>query len=132
MSNVHDIDEDTAIEDAQKAGIKVYTIGAGSKGDAPIHIDAGNGQTVLRTIRGDLDESLLHKIAERTGGQYFRATDAASLAKIYGEIDRLERSSFEEARFTEYDQFYGWFVSAAMIAIVLAFTLRGTVLRRLP
>jgi Ca-activated chloride channel family protein len=106
MSNVHDIDEDTAIEDAQKAGIKVYTIGAGSKGDAPIHIDVGNGETVLRTIRADLDENLLRKIAER--------------------------SSFEEARFTEYRQFYAWFVSAAMIATVLAFVLRGTVLRRLP
>jgi Ca-activated chloride channel homolog len=132
VSNVHDIDEDTAIDDARKAGIKVYTIGAGTKGDAPIHIDAGNGQTVLRTIRGDLDESLLHKIADRTGGQYFRATDAASLAKIYEQIDRLERSSFEEARFTEYRQYYSYFVSAALIASVLAFALRGTLLRRLP
>lgn len=132
MSNVHDIDEDAAIDDAQKAGIKVYTIGAGSKGDAPIHIDLGNGESVLRTIRADLDENLLRKIAERTGGQYFRATDAASLAKIYEQIDRLSRSSFAEPRFAAYEQYYDYFVSAAMIAIVLALALRGTVLRRLP
>ena len=132
VSNVHEIDEDTAIEDAVKHGVKVYTIGAGTNGDAPIRVDLGNGQMALRQMHVEIDEAMLRKIADKTGGQYFRATDAKSLAKIYAQIDKLERASFEEERFTEYHQFYGWFVAAAMILVVLSFGLRGTILRRLP
>jgi Ca-activated chloride channel family protein len=131
-SNVHDIDEDTAIDDAVKAGVKVYTIGAGTTGVAPIRIDRGDGQTQLMQMSVSIDETLLRKIADKTGGQYFRATDNASLKKIYGQIDKLERTTIEEERFTEYHQFFAWFVAAAMALVTLAFVLRGTVLRRLP
>jgi Ca-activated chloride channel family protein len=131
-SNVHDIDEDTAIDDAIKAGVKVYTIGAGTTGVAPIRIDRGDGRTELMQISVSIDETLLRRIAEKTGGQYFRATDNASLKKIYAQIDKLERTAIEENRFTEYRQFYGWFVAAAMALVALAFALRGTLLRRLP
>lgn len=131
-SNVHDIDEETAIDDAVKAGIKVYTIGAGTTGVAPIRIDRGDGRTELMQISVSIDEALLRRIADRTGGKYFRATDNASLKQIYAEIDKLERTTIEESRFTEYHQFYGWFVAAAMALVALAFVLRGSVLRRLP
>jgi Ca-activated chloride channel family protein len=131
-SNVHDIDEDTAIDDAVKAGIKVYTIGAGTNGVAPIRVDVGDGETRLMQTQVSIDETTLRKIADKTGGQYFRATDNASLQRIYAQIDKLERTTMEEERFTEYSQFYGWFVSAAMILVVLALVLRGTLLRRLP
>jgi Ca-activated chloride channel homolog len=131
-SNVHDIDEDTAIDDAIKAGVKVYTIGAGTNGVAPIRIDRGDGNTQLMQVTVSIDETLLRRVADRTGGQYFRATDHASLKKIYAQIDKLERTAIEEERFTEYHQFYGWFVAAAMALLALAFVLRGTVLRRLP
>src|SRR5690606_8471704 len=130
--NVHDIDEETAIDDAVKAGIKVYTIGAGTTGVAPIRIDRGDGRTELMQISVSIDETLLRRIADRTGGKYFRATDHASLKQIYAEIDKLERTAIEENRFTEYHQFYGWFVAAAMALVALAFVLRGSVLRRLP
>jgi Ca-activated chloride channel family protein len=131
-SNVHDIDEDTAIDDAIKAGVKVYTIGAGTTGVAPIRIDRGDGHTQLMQTTVSIDETLLRKIADRTGGQYFRATDHASLEKIYAQIDKLERTTIEEERFTEYHQYYAWFAGAAMALISLAFLLRGSVLRRLP
>lgn len=131
-SNVHEIDEDTAIDDAIKAGIKVYTIGAGTNGVAPIRVDVGDGETRLMQTQVSIDETTLRKIADKTGGQYFRATDNASLQRIYGQIDKLERTTMEEERFTEYHQFYGWFVALAMILVVLALGLRGTVLRRLP
>ena len=131
-SNIHDIDEDTAIDDAVKAGIKVYTIGAGTTGVAPIRVDRGDGRTELMQMAVSIDETLLRKIADRTGGQYFRATDNASLKKIYAQIDKLERTTMEEERFAHYRQFYGWFVAAAMALVILALTLRGTVLRRLP
>jgi Ca-activated chloride channel family protein len=116
--NVHEISEDAAIDDAVKAGVKVYTIGAGTNGAAPIRVDLG--------------EATLRKIADRTGGQYFRATDHASLRQIYAQIDDLERSTLEEERFTDYHQYYGWFAAIAMGLVVAALLLRGTVLRRLP
>ncbi|HEY5926223.1 MAG TPA: VWA domain-containing protein [Kofleriaceae bacterium] len=131
-SNVHDIDEDTAIDDALKAGVKVYTIGAGTSGVAPIRIDRGDGRTELMQMTVSIDETLLRRIADKTGGQYFRATDNASLKKIYTQIDKLERTTIEEQRFTEYHQYYAWFVAAAMALVALGFVLRGTVLRRLP
>lgn len=130
--NVHEISEDAAIDDAVKAGVKVYTIGAGTNGSAPIRVDLGDGQPRLVQTQVSIDEATLRKIADRTGGQYFRATDHASLRQIYAQIDRLERTSLEEERFMEYHQYYGWFVALAMGLAVGALLLRGTVLRRLP
>jgi Ca-activated chloride channel homolog len=131
-SNVHDIDEDTAIDDAIKHGVKVYTIGAGTTGVAPIRVPRPDGTTQLMQTQVSIDEATLRKIADRTHGEYFRATDHASLIKIYEAIDKLERTTLEEDRFTEYRQFYGWFVAAAMALVIAAFLLHGTVLRRLP
>jgi len=132
VSNVHDIDEDTAIDDAVKNHIKVYTIGAGTNGVAPIRVDRGDGMTQLMQMPVEIDEKLLRHIADKTGGQYFRATDHDSLAQIYKQIDKLERSKLDEEKFLEYSQYYGYFVGAALALIVLALLLRGTVLRRLP
>jgi Ca-activated chloride channel family protein len=131
-SNVHDIDEDQAIEDAVKAGIKVYTIGAGTTGVAPICADRGDGRSQLMQMSVSIDESMLRKIAAKTNGQYFRANDRAGLDRIYKQIDKLERTTIEEQRFTEYRQFYGYFLGGALVVIVLALLLRGTILRRLP
>jgi Ca-activated chloride channel family protein len=131
-SNVHDIDEDTAIDDAVKAHIKVYTIGAGTKGFAPICTDQLGDKGALVQMPVSIDEAMLHRIADKTGGKYFRATDSASLRAIYRDIDRLERSKIEEDRFTEFKLYYTWFVVAALALVALAFGLRGTVLRRLP
>ncbi|HLL24147.1 MAG TPA: VWA domain-containing protein [Kofleriaceae bacterium] len=131
-SNVHEIDEETAIADAAKAGIKVYTIGAGTTGIAPIRVPVGDGRTELMQTKVSIDEVTLRKIADKTGGQYFRATDNASLGRIYAQIDKLERTTFEEERFTEYRPYYAWFVAIAMGLVVTALLLRGSVLRRLP
>lgn len=126
------IDEDAAIEEAIRAGVKVYTIGAGTNGVAPVRVDIGGGRTQLAQTRVSIDETTLRKIADRTGGAYFRATDLASLERIYADIDKLERTSHEEERFAEYHQYYVWFLASAMGLVVLALLLRGTVLRRLP
>jgi Ca-activated chloride channel homolog len=131
-SNVHEIDEDTAIDDAVKAGIKVYTIGAGTNGIAPIRVPVGDGRTELMQTQVSIDETTLRRIADKTGGQYFRATDHASLARIYAQIDKLERTMFEEEQFLDYHQYYDRFVIAAIALIAAALLLRGTVLRRLP
>jgi Ca-activated chloride channel family protein len=131
-SNIHDIDERSAIEDAVKAGVKVYTIGAGTTGLAPIRVDVGDGQTQLMQTEVSIDEGLLREIADKTGGKYFRATDHGALERIYGQIDKLERTTIEQEQFTEFHQYYGWLVAAAMALVVIALALRGTILRRLP
>jgi Ca-activated chloride channel family protein len=131
-SNVHEIDEDTAIDDAIKHGIKVYTIGAGTTGIAPIRVTRPDGSSDLMQMQVSIDETTLRKIAEKTGGQYFRATDNASLGKIYAQIDKLERTQIEQEQFSEYHQYYGYLVALAMSLVVLALAMRGTILRRLP
>ena len=123
------IDEDAAIDDAIKAGVKVYTIGAGTNGRAPVCTERGGA---LRSTPVSIDETTLRRIADKTGGHYFRATDNASLARVYEQIDKLERTTIEDVQFTEYRQYYGYFVVAAMGLVVLALALRGTLLRRLP
>jgi Ca-activated chloride channel family protein len=131
-SNVHDIDEADAIADAVKRGVKVYTIGAGTTGVAPICAEDGSPGGALMRMPVSIDESLLRKIAEKTGGQYFRATDAATLKSIYVQIDKLERTKIDEQRFLQYKQYYVWFLAIAMSLVVAALTLRSTLLRRLP
>lgn len=126
------IDEDAAIEQAVEAGVKVYTVGAGTKGVAPIRIDRGDGRTELRQINVSIDEATLQKIASKTGGQYFRATNLAGLRDVYKQIDKLERTTVEEDMFSQYHQYYDAFVAAALALLVLGLLLRASVLRRLP
>jgi len=131
-SNVHDIDEETAIDDAVKAHVKVYTIGAGKNGVAPICADRGDGREALMQMPVSIDETLLRHIAEKTGGKYFRATDAASLDSIYRQIDTLERTTIKGRVYGRYDQYYALFLEIALALVVLSLAVRATVLRRLP
>lgn len=120
-----------ALELAAEHGIKVYTVGAGTNGVAPMRVDTGFGSELVQ-VRVEIDETLLREVAERTGGAYFRATDLAGLEKVYAAIDRLERSQFEEERFLEYHHRYPVPLVIGMALVVLALGLRGTVLRRVP
>jgi Ca-activated chloride channel family protein len=131
-SNIHDIDEDDAIRDAVKAGVKVYTIGAGTNGIAPIRIPTEDGGSELRQMRVSIDETLLRKIADRTGGRYFRATDHASLEHIYEEIDKLERTTNEQEHFVNYNQYYAVALAFALGCLAISWLLSATLLRRLP
>jgi Ca-activated chloride channel family protein len=120
-----------AIDVARDNGIKVYTIGAGTNGVAPIRVETEFGSQLLQT-EVEIDEGVLQEIAEKTGGQYFRATDLGGLKQVYQAIDKLERSRLEENQFFRFHEYYDWFVGAALALIALAMLLRGTVLRRLP
>ena len=121
----------SAIDVAREHGVKVYTIGAGTNGVAPIRVETEMGTQLLQT-EVEIDEALLQEIAEKTGGAYFRATDLAGLRTVYKAIDKLERSRIEEKMFFRYHEYYLWFVAAGLILVALAVALRGTVLRRLP
>ncbi len=132
VNNAGDIDPLQAAELAAQHGIKVYTIGAGSSGFAPVPVQMPGGRTVLRKAFVEIDEDTLRQIAERTGGRYFHAANASGLAEVIGEIDQLERSEVTEVRYLTYEYHYAGWVGAALGLIASATLLSGTVLRRLP
>lgn len=92
-----------AAELAKAMGVKVYTIGVGTKGRAPFPVRRSrNGQVMVQYVPVNIDEKTLRAIAEETGGKYFRATDTKSLELIYDEIDQLEKSKVETQQFVDY------------------------------
>ncbi len=132
VSNAGEVAPLAAASLAKDAGVKVFTIGAGTNGRAPVRVQNAFGQSELVSMPVQIDEDTLQKIASTTGGQYFRATDLPGLKRIYGDIDRLNRTEIDETQSAEPAQLYGWLVGLAMIAIAAAVTLRATALRRLP
>ena len=102
-NNAGDIDPVAAAELAATMGVKVYTIGVGTKGRAPVPvIDPFTGRRRLQYAQVNIDEATLKKVAAATGGKYFRATNTESLQQIYNEIDQLEKSHVEARHFTDY------------------------------
>lgn len=128
---VFDIDVDKAIEEAEAAKIRVYTVGAGTNGVAAVRIDRGFGPELVQ-VPVEIDEDLLRRIALRTGGEYLRATDGKALRKVYERIDALERAKIEEVKFLRYHLHYRSLLLIALALIAAAALARGTVLRRLP
>jgi len=132
VSNVGDIDPLQAADLAVQHGVKVYTIGAGTTGLAPVPMQAPGGRTVLRQAYVEIDEETLRQIAQRTGGRYFHAANASGLSEVIEEIDRLERSEITEVRYLTYEYHYASWVGAGLLLMGGAAILSGTVLRRLP
>ena len=79
-----------------------------------------------------VDEELLRAIAETTGGKYFHASDSKGLTEVYGQIDQLEKSQFEESKFSEYTELFRWLAGSGMVLIVAVGVLRETRFRSLP
>jgi len=122
----------TAAQAAQALGIRVYTIGAGSRGVARVPVDDPFRGRVYANMRVDIDEETLREVASTTGGQYFRATDTESLAQIYSEIDQLERTDIEVENFTRYAERFPIPLGVGLLLLVLEVGLAQTALRRLP
>jgi Ca-activated chloride channel family protein len=119
-----------AVEASKKYGIKVYTIGVGTMGRAKAPIARKpNGSFVYGWTEVEIDEKLLSQIAIETGGQYFRATDMASLEDIYNQIDQMERTKIERTTFRRYREEFHWFVLAAVMMVFLYLALANTVFR---
>jgi Ca-activated chloride channel family protein len=131
-NNMGTISPMTAAEAARALNVRVYTIGAGSKGPVPYPMKDPFGNTVYQQVEIDVDDETLTDIARLTGGQYYRATDFASLKKVYTEIDKLEKTRFEEKRFFEYKEYFHYFLIAALVLLLLETGLKNTVLRRIP
>lgn len=102
-NNAGSLDPIQAAELAQTMGIKVYTVGVGTKGQAPVPVtDTFTGRKMIQWMPVNIDEETLTKVADITGGKYFRATDTASLEEIYEEIDAMEKTKVEAQHFVDY------------------------------
>ena len=115
---------------AATLGIKIYAVGLGTPGYHQVPVPTPDGQYV--GVRDEFDEESLKAVASITGGRFYPARDAEALAKIFAEIDRLEKTKLNVRRHTEIDELYHWPLAAASICLVLAIILGQTLLRRNP
>jgi Ca-activated chloride channel homolog len=127
------IDPITATEAAMQFGVKIYTIGVGSKGQAlmPAY-RLPNGELKFEYMPVNIDEDLLITIADMTGGNYYRAQNEKELKAIYEEIDRLEKTEIESSRSVRVSEKFHPFAALALMLVLLELTLRYTVLRSYP
>lgn len=129
QNNSGEIDPVTAADLAASYEIKIYTIGAGTRGMAPYPVvDAVFGKR-YQNIAVDIDENMLSQIARKTGGEYFRATDTESLARIYDRIDELERSLVDELIYTDYKDLYPDWLFPGVLLLIAAFLIDRSFLR---
>ncbi len=130
VNNAGFIEPETASQIAKEYGIKVYTIGIGTNGNAMFpYAYAPNGGFLFRMMPVEIDVNLLQTIAKNTGGKYFRASSNSKLESIYNEINKLETTEIQELKFYDYDEKYRLFVWIAGILVLIEFGLRNTIYR---
>lgn len=132
VNNAGTISPVVAAEAAKAFKIKIYTVGVGSKGLVPYPIKDQFGRTVYQNIPIEIDEEVLKKIADVTGGKYYRATDTESLRKIYDEINRLEKSNIEHFGYREYGELFGFFLIPGLLILALEIFLANTIFLKIP
>ena len=127
VNNSGFIDPNTSADLATSFGIKTYTIGLGSNGNAraPIALNP-DGSFRYGLTKVEIDEKLLKEIASKTGGLYFRATDNKKLKEIYDEINKLEKTEVEEFKYSNAKEVYRFFVLAAVILLLIEWILKTT------
>jgi Ca-activated chloride channel family protein len=114
-------------------GIKLYTIGVGAGGVAPMPVVDPLGRTMgYRMMQADLDEELLKRMAQKTGGQYFRAADAKQLQQIYETIDKLEKRKIDAPSYRRMQELFPWFIWPGLALLLVEIGLGQTRLRKLP
>ena len=132
QNNRGEIDPVTAAEVAEAVDVRTYTIGVGAYGEAPFIIDHPFAGRQRRMVPVEIDEDMLKDVAEKTGGQYFRATNKEALSTIYEEIGELEKTKVEERIYTDYSERYHQFLWPAFGLLLLEILLSTTRLRRFP
>jgi Ca-activated chloride channel homolog len=132
MNNTGKIAPLAAAEAARALGVKIYTIGVGVRGMAPIPVrdEAGNVHLIMDKV--DVDEKTLQTIAQETGGTFYRATDTDSLEKIYEQINRLETTARTVQKFEHQEELYSWALIPSVALLCFGLLLQHTRFRRLP
>ena len=126
------IDPRTAAATAAAFGIKVYTIGVGTIGEAPIPTGRGLGGFRYELLPVRIDEPLLQEIAQKTGGRYFRAKDSEALSRIFRQIDALEKTPIQVTRYTRYDETTRPLILLGLAALGLELLIGTTLVVRVP
>ncbi len=122
----------TAAELAENYGIKVYTVGVGSRGMAPYPAYDMWGNIVYQQVQVEIDEDVLTQIAQMTGGEYFRAVDNKSLSDIYAQIDKLEKTKIETDDYVSYKELFGRYLLWALLLLTGGFLTDKLWLKRIP
>jgi Ca-activated chloride channel family protein len=121
-----------AAEIARDLGIKVYTIGVGRRGTAPVPAMDPFGNVTMAMVKVEIDEDMLREIAKTTGGEYFRAENAEALTRIYEQIDQMEKSKIEVTDYISYEELYiGWLI-AGLVLLIMELLVSRVILNRLP
>ena len=137
VNNSGSIDPRVAAQLAARSGIKVYTIGVGSEGPVPLPVQrqnpfTGQIETIYTHIRGELDEPTLTAIAEATGGEFFRATDARALERVLQRIDSLEKTRLTAPKREQIDELYGYPLAAGLVLLALGLLAGETLWMKVP
>ena len=122
----------TAADAAKALKVKVYTIGIGTRGMAPMPYTDAFGRRIMQNEPVEIDEEILTEISKRTGGRYYRADTTENLKGIYAEIDRLEKTEIEMKKYQRYTELFGFVIAGAIFLLLLELTLLNTVWRKLP
>ncbi|MEO6950856.1 MAG: VWA domain-containing protein [Polyangia bacterium] len=132
QNNAGKIQPELAADAARALGVKVYTIGVGAKGEAPMPITDERGRTHVVMTKVDVDETVLKKIASTTGASFYRATDAGSLERIYGAIDSMEKTTHVLKRYEHHEERFPWVVFPALALLTAEIGLGLTRFKRIP
>jgi len=132
QNNAGKLDPLLAAEAAKSLGVKVYTVGIGLRGEAPMPARDMFGRKVYQMVPVDVDEDTLQKIADMTGGKYYRADNAEKFQQIYDEIDKLEKTEASVKKYTQFDELFPWFIAGGLALLLIELVLGQTIFRRLP
>ncbi len=132
QNNRGSIDPATAAQLAQALGVRIYAVGAGTRGAARVPVDDPLFGRRYVSMQVDIDDEVLEEMAALTGGRYFRATDRESLERVYEEIDALETTEIEMTSFARYGELFHLPLGAGLGLLLLEVALGRTVLRRVP
>jgi Ca-activated chloride channel homolog len=131
VNNAGEVDPISAAEIAKAFGIRIYTIGVGTRGEAPYPVKTPFG-TRYQMVPVEIDETMLQKISGLTDGQYFRATNNRALAEIYEKIDKLEKTKIEITSYKNASEKYHSWLWGGLILLLVELGLSRTILRKLP
>jgi Ca-activated chloride channel family protein len=132
VNNRGTVDPRTAAQAAAAFGIRIYTIGVGTEGEAPVPTGEGPEGLRYQSLPVEIDERLLTEMARLTGGHYFRATDTQSLKEIFGEINRLEKTTVQRVIYRRFDEAYRWPLGLGLLGLALEVVLSATLAVRVP
>ena len=130
-NNAGELDPITTSELAKEFGIRIYTIGAGTRGTAAMPVQTVIGVRNVQ-VQVDIDEETLTRIADITGGKYFRATDEKSLAEVYQEISEMETTEYSVREYVQHAELFYYPLLIGLLLMIVEFILERMIFRRFP